>query len=270
MRGDGEGGEITLSNVIVNAATRGSGISIALHDAVLGYKVLLRGSANITKSPANDSTTYSSIKIELRGNTTGNYIQFGNVYVSKCRVVPGSAFSIEVTDKSQENVILLQKVHLLGSNSSEVSRRGLQVTVTGRTKRNEIHVTGIVSWFHRALALWSWGYIEFSEHAMGNLVVMRSGNNGLSHDFTLNHALRGGGTAVAYMDFATQNIFKALDIRVFNGSAKQGGGVYFVFQNSSTNNSIHLTQINLSNNIALCGGGMFIQIQDSSVANSLG
>ena len=61
--------------------------------------------------------------------------------------------------------------------------------------------------------MWGAGaYIEFSGHAMGNLVILR--NSTIHH----NHALRGGGIAVVCREFATQNTFKLFNSQGGNKS----------------------------------------------------
>ena len=296
VMGDGEGGEITLSNVSVKTTsnvtaavqrtTRSSGIFIALLDRVHGFNVQLNDLiiidgwkkrynnecmtdscvtsyehlSNIPKNAVNNSTALSNIKIELRGNSMGNHIRVESVNVVLLSAILGSAFSIEIADQSEENVVQLQKVYLQGSKSSEVHMSGLQIILTGWTKRNEVEVTGLASLLHRAY--WGGGvYIEFSGRAMGNLVRLR--NSRVFH----NHALKGGGIAVVSRDFATQNTLEALYTGVYNNAAECGGGVYLILQNISSNNTINLNDINLFNNTAHCGGGMLIQIQDKSVSS---
>ena len=205
VMGDGDGGEITLFNVTIyshlDRTSSGSGISIALLDTVCHYNIFLEDvevledcrnlhnssnrtvsgttideqfCSNTTKDALNNTITHTSIKIELRGNSSRNHIQIGPVGVwvvsrSKERVAPGSTLSIEVTDQSEGNVVLLQDIYLKGSNSSNACRRGLQVYVTRWAKRNAILVTDILLKFHRALC-GAGGYFEFSGHATGNLV----------------------------------------------------------------------------------------------------
>ena len=286
--GDGEGGEISLSYVSVYSYLyRGNGISVALLDAVHHFNVTLKRAdviqeyedfhsssnrtvsgmtfdehilPNFTKGAANNSATYNSIKIELRGNSTRNHIRIEDVYVNTSRVAPGSALCIEITDHSEENVAQIQRVGLWGPKSSEVYSRGLQLIITGWARRNEIKVTVLVSENHKAL-FGAGGLFEFSGHAMRNLVKIKSGF------FFFNHALRGGGIAVVYGDFATQNTFRALTTGMGHNSAELGGGVYVILQNSSRNNTIQFRDIYPSNNTAHCGGGMFVQIKDASAEN---
>ena len=218
VMGDGEGGEITLSNVTVGRTTRGNGISIAVLDRVLGVNVHLTDTSilaldlvewedsnnmtvnhipcdehvsNISQSGSIDSNSYFGIKIEIRGKCTGNRIQVRTSFVDECRGNPGSAFSIEITDESEKNVVQFYDV-----GSSSGYRRGLQVIVTGWARRNVVHVDALDCSEHRAL--WgAGGYIEFSGHAQGNLVHLRNST------FVQNHAIRGGGIAVVCRDFAT-------------------------------------------------------------------
>ena len=250
--------------------TKGTSISVALHNSVYGYDVLFkdinvmevgknnRHLSDVTKSTANNSTAHSGIKIELRGNSTANRIQ---IEMAKCKVAPGSAFSIEVTNQSRENVILFKDALLFGSNSSEVHSRGLQVIITGWARRNEIQANGIKLLGRRALC-GAGGYVEFSEHARENIVTIQNSV------FSENHALTGGGSAVICKDYAIQNTFWALlNYIKGNVAALAGGGVYLHLQDSSNNNTIHLTGLAFANNTAHCGGGMFIEIKDSAVAS---
>ena len=291
VMGDGENGKITVSNVLVRRTTRGSGISIALLDRVHGFNVQLSDSniseereninhnknenttdsgitsheqfSDVSETFANkvNTTSYSSINIAIRGNSMGNQIEITTVSVDSqgVSIVSGSALSIEVTDQSEKNAILLQELYLTGSNCSGAYKGGgLQVIVTGWAQRNEIQVTGLHSWWHRAF-LGAGGYIEFSGHAKGNLVILRNST------LFLNHALRGGGIACVCREFATQNTFKVLNPSgCSHNFAKLGGGAYVILQDSSDNNTINFTGTVLSYNIANCGGGMFIQIQDNS------
>ena len=291
VMGDGGGGEITLFNVSVYSnlyrTSRGNGISVALLDAVHHYKVTLERAfviqddqdicsssnrtvsgmtfdehirSNFSKGAANNSDTYNSIKIELRGNSTRNHIRIEDVYVNTSRVAPGSSLCIEITDHSEENVALIQTVGLRGENSSEVYSRGLQLIITGWARRNEIQVNDLVSQDHRAL--WgAGGHFEFSGHAMRNSMKIRDTY------FDANHALRGGGFAVVCMDFATQNTFKVEDIEIYDNIAELGGGICLILQDSSCNNNIEFTQMKLYNNTAHHGGGMLIHITDASEAN---
>ena len=284
VMGDGEGGEITLSDVYVYQDTTrsGSGISVALLDTVCNYNVTIIGAeltqecqnngtmsgitfneflfSNIAKGASNNSIAHSSIKIELRDNCTRNHIQFRTVEVSRCKVAASSAFSIEVKDQSEENVILLQEVYLEGPNSSEVLSRGLRVIFTGWARKNVIHTNEILSLRHSAYC-GAGGYFEFSGHASENLMIIRRSK------FGHNHAIHGGGIAVVYGDFATQNTFRALTTGMGRNSAELGGGVYVILQNSSHNNTIQFRDIYPSNNTAHCGGGMFVQIKDASAEN---
>ena len=285
VMGDGEGaqGEIMLSYIFVNRSTRGDGISVALQDTV-GFKVSLNvievteecedyewsnntSSANISATNSSSNIELRgniSIKIELRGNSTVNHIQVAEVSVVKCKAATGNAFSIKVTNHSEGNVILLQDALLSGEYTSEVHKRGLRVIVSGWAKRNEIQLTGILSLYHTAY--WgAGGYIEFSGHVMENSVTIR---NSL---FDQNHAFMGGGIAVVYSNFATQNTLQMLgheyNIAMSHNIAVVGGGVHLIIQDSSNKNTFHLSHMRAFNNIAHCGGGIFILIQDSSVAS---
>ena len=285
VMGYGEGGEIIITDVRVNTDRSGwgNGISIALHNAVCHYNVTLQGteivqecqnlhdqssrkneqSLNSITNATNNSTTHSSINVELRGNATGNLIQVGHVLVLEleCKESPVRAFSIEVTDQSVENAVLLQEIELVGSNSSEGYSRGLQLIIAGWARRNKIEVTELASsWFH--MAHWgAGGYIEFSEHATENSVNIQGAT------FVHNHAVRGGGIAVIYKDMAIKNRFKIHDIYVYSCFAELGGGVYLILQDSSNNNYNQFTTMNLYSNTAHSGGGILIKIQDTSVAN---
>ena len=287
--GDGEGGEITVKYVIVSldSSTRANGISVALLDAVRLYTVtlaytvikeecqILRNSSNSTasgafdeqppnvaKSAASNSITHSIVKIELKGISNRNSIQIGTVYVRKCRLAPGNAFSIEVTCQSEENSILLHGVDLrrLGSNSSDEYSRGLQVTATGWAKRNKIVVISLLSAHHKTLC-GAGGYFEFSGHAMENSMQV------VNSEFFHNHALRGGGITVICSDYATQNTFRVRNTQIYDCFAEQGGGIYLLFQDSTSNNSMQFVWVIILNNSAHCGGGIVIQIRDASVAN---
>ena len=274
VMGDGENGEIFVSQIFIYAdrSTGSNGISVTLHDSVHDYTITFSDItvterycnhtyiSDIAKSAANNSTTYSSIKIELRGNSTRNDIRSFDAHVNECRVAPGSAVSIEVTDHSEENAVWLQKVHLLGPNSSEAHSRGLQVIVTGWARRNKINIVAALSLYNRA----HWGaggYIEYSGHATGNQVAI------ISSYLSENLAHRGGGIAVVCRDFATQNVFDALNVKISKNFAELGSGIYYILQDSSSNNTIRNLGILLFNNLAHSGGGMCIHIQDSSVAN---
>ena len=291
VMGDGEGGEITLFNVGVysylHRASSGSGISVALLDAVHHYNVTLKQAlvvqecedchsssnrtvsgmtfderilSNSTKGAANNSATYNSIKIELRGNSTRNHIHIEDVYVNTSRVAPGSALCIEVTDHSEENVALLQGMGLWGPNSSEVYSRGLQLIITGWARRNEIQVNDSLCGYHRA-HFGAGGHFEFSGYAMRNSMKIRDAY------FGSNHALRGGGFAVVCRDFATLNSFKVEDSLIYLNFAEWGGGICLILQDSSCNNTIEFTQMNIPANTAHQGGGMLIHITDASEAN---
>ena len=294
--GDGEGGEITLSNITIyshlDRTNSGSGISIALLDTVCHYNILLKDvgvaedcqnlhnssnrtvsgatideqfCSNTTKDALNNSITHTSIKIELRGNSNRNHIQIGPVAVvvvsrSTVCVAPGSDLSIEVTDQSKGNVALLQNMHLKGSNLSNACRRGLQVYVTRWARRNAILVTDTFIPFHRALC-GAGGYFEFSGHAMGNLVK-------INHTyFNHNHAFWGGSIAIVCTGFATHNTFNLHNIVISNSFAVLGGGVLVNLQDSSSKNTIQLALGDLFRNTACRGGGMLIQIKDASNAN---
>ena len=286
VRGDGEGGEISLSNILIivcpNRTTRGNGISLVLLDRVHGYSVSFQNSFfleecethhnssnmtvdGITVDTTHDSTSaiYSNIvNIALGGNSMGNHILMTAFTVLNYGVTPAisNTLSIVVKDQSQDNVILLQQLRLLRSDNSSTHRRGLQVIVTGWAMRNEIQVMGLHSWGHKAV--WgAGGYVEFSGHAQGNSV------NLMHSTFRYNHAVRGGGIAVVCRDFATQNAFNIIDLIILNNFAELGGGVYVLLKDSSHNNSIYLTYVYLADNTAHCGGGMFVQIQDTSVAS---
>ena len=284
VRGDGEGGEISLSNIFIivcpNRTTRGNGISLVLLDRVHGYSVSFRNSSflekcethhnssnmtvdGITVDATHDSTSaiYSNIvNIELGGNSMGNHILMTAVLYYGVSLAISNTISIVVKDQSQDNVILLQKLRLLRSDNSTTHRRGLQVIVTGWAMRNKIQVMGLHSWWHKAV--WgAGGYVEFSGHAQGNSV------NLINSAFHYNHAVRGGGIAVVCRDFATQNAFNIIRLHIHNNFAELGGGVYVLLKASSHNNSVYLTNMYLVDNTAHCGGGMFVQIQDTSVAS---
>ena len=288
VRGDGEGGEISLSNIFIivcpNRTTRDNGISLVLLDRVHGYRVSFLNSFyleecethhnssnmtvdDITVDATHDSTSaiYSNIvNIELGGNSMGNHILMTAFTVLNYGVTPAisNTVSIVVKDQSQGNVILLKQLRLLRSDNSSTHRRarGLQVIVTGRAMRNKIQVTSLDSWWHKAV--WgAGGYVEFSGHAQGNSV------NLIHSTFRYNHAVRGGGIAVVCRDFATQNAFNTIDLNIVNNFAELGGGVYVLLKDSSHNNSVYLTYMYLADNTAHCGGGMFVQVQDTSVAS---
>ena len=286
VRGDGEGGEISLSNIIIivcpNRTTRGSGISLVLLDRVHGYRVSFQNSFlleecethhnssnmtvdDITVDATHDSTSaiYSNIvNIELGGNSMGNHILMRTFGVINYGDTPAisSTLSIVVKDQSQDNVILLQQPQLPRSDNSTTHRRGLQVIVTGWAMRNVIQVMGFHSSGHKAV--WgAGGYVEFSGHAQGNSV------NLINNTIHYNHAVRGGGIAVVCRDFATQNAFNIIDLNILENFAELGGGVYVLLKDSSHNNCVYLTDMYLFDNTAHCGGGMFVQIQDTSVAS---
>ena len=279
VMGDREYEEIAVSNVYVNVdrSTKSNAISATLtlnnatHSHSISFQTITVTEAcktfnhlpyvSNTTNAENNSTADSSIKIELRGNSTRNRIQIGSVIVIRCKVVPGSELSIKVTDHSEENVILLQDLQLVGAPSTKVHSRGLQVLITGWARRNEILVYSFKSFNHRA----NWGaggYIEFSGNAMGNSVQF-------GYDILLfnNHAHRGGGMAVVCKDFATQNTFQAFYMKLLRNFAELGGGFYLIFQGASWNNTIYLRFLRVTLNTAHSGGSMLAQIQDSSVAN---
>ena len=287
VRGDGEGGEISLSNILIivcpNRTTRGNGISLVLLDRVHGYRVSFQNSFllekcethhnssnmtvdGITFDATHDSTSaiYSNIvNIELGGNSMGNHILMTAFRAhNNYGVTPAisNTLSIVVKDQSQGNVILLQQLRLQRSDNSSTHRRGLQVIVTGWAMRNEIQVMGLHSWRHKAV--WgAGGYVEFSGHAQGNSVKL------INSTFRYHHAVRGGGIAVVCRDFATQNEFNIFSLYILDNFAELGGGVYVLLKDSSHNNSVYLTYMGLIDNTAHCGGGMFVQIQDTSVAS---
>ena len=286
VRGDGEGGEISLSNILIivcpNRTTRGNGISLVLLDRVHGYRVSFRNSFlleecdthhnssnmtvdGITVDATHDSTSAicsNIVNIELGDNSMGNHILIRTFGVRNYGVTPAisNTLSIVVKDQSQGNVILLQQLRLLRSDNSTTHRRGLQVIVTGWAMRNEIQLMDFHFWWHKAV--WgAGGYVEFSGHAQGNSV------NLINSTFLDNHAVRGGGIAVVCRDFATQNAFNIINLLIFRNFAELGGGVYVLLKDSSRNNSVYLTNMYLVDNTAHCGGGMFVQIQDTSVAS---
>jgi len=286
VRGDGEGGEISLSSILIivcpNRTTRGNGISLVLLDRVHGYRVSFRNtfflekcenhhnSSNmtvdgITVDATHDFTSaiYTIVSIELGGNSMGNHILMTTFGVLKYGVTPAvsNTLSIVVKDQSQDNVVLLQQIQLVRSDNSSTHKRdrGLQVIVTGWAMRNEIQVMGLHSGWHKA----AWGagvYVEFSRHAQGNSV------NLINSTLLYNHAVRDGGIAIVCRDFATQNAFNITNLHIPNNFAELGGGVYVLLKDSSHNNSVYLTNMYLVDNTAHCGGGMFVQIQDTSVA----
>ena len=283
--GDGGGGEIILLNVdILKSTTRGSGISLALLGRVHGFHAYLKDCQiiegwkngdrkNITaesckiydpssSTERDESTVYHStiIHIEVRDNSMGNDIYIGSVLVKEHTPVSGNFLSINVADQSKENVVTLEKVQLLrlNLNGAGANRRGLQIIVTGWARRNEIQVSGLVSLWHKAY--WGGGgYVEFSEHATGNLMRF------VDSSFYYNRALRGGGIAVVCKDFANQNMFQ-FQVIIENNFAEMGGGVYITFQNSAANNTVYL-MVQLLNNTAHCGGGMYIKFQGTSAGS---
>ena len=297
VMGDGEGGRIELSNVSVNRSTSGVGTSLSLLDNVSKYEVQLtdivvteiwkepQNNTNVdiavfmayesdynylpnsTKSVADNSTACSSIKIELRNHSKDNRILIQDVRVLHRRgVTPGSAFSIEVTDNSEGNSIWLQEIRLVQLKSSSISsahRRGLQVILTKMARRNEIRVVLLRSVSNRAHC-GGGAYVEFSGKVKMNSVIL---NKSI---FQHNHAFRGGGIAVVYKDFATQNVFK-LDpvVLVTDNFAELGGGIYLILQDSPNNNTVLLTGVQLIDNTAHCGGGMFIHFQEATVASKV-
>ena len=286
VRGNGGGGEVYLFNTtIVKSTTRGSGISLALLGRVNGFHAycidcqVIEGWKNhhrknstaescktyehpSSSTESDESTVYhsSSINIEVRENSTGNHIYIRYVLVKEHTPVSGNSLSIKVADQSKENVIGLEKVQLLRLNSSGANRRGLQIIVTGWARGNEIGGSDLISLWHKAY--WGGGgYVEFSEHATGNLMAF------VNSSFHYNRALRGGGFAVAYRDFANQNTFQ-FQVIIENSFAERGGGAYITSQDSAANNTIHL-MVNVINNTAHCGGGMFIHFQGTSVGNTV-
>ena len=150
--------------------------------------------SHTNKGAASNVSTYSGVKIELRGNSTRNHIHIQGTrhfYMSECKVAQSSAFSIEATDQSEENDVLLHGILLLGDLRPNVYRRGLQVIITQWARKNAIQVSNLTSIFHKAI--WgAGGYIEFSGHAMENSVQIKDTY------FILNYALKGGGIAVVY------------------------------------------------------------------------
>ena len=277
VMGDMEDTEIAVSYIYitVDRSTRSNGISLALHDAFRSHSVSFisimvveqcgghNHLSNVSKSDANNSTMDSNIKIELGGNSTGNQIQMGYVNVMKCRLAPGSALSIKVTDHSEANVILLQDLQLMGVSSTKVHSRGLQVLITGWARRNVILVTRITSLYHSAY--WgAGGYVEFSGHAKGSSV-----NFAFDSLLAYNRAHRGGGIAVACMDFATQNTLELLGMKAEHNVAEVGGGFYLGLQDSSCNNTFNFTMLYLGYNKAHSGGGMFVQFIDTATANAV-
>ena len=281
VRGNGEGGEITVSNVTVRVTSIGSGISITLLDRVHGFNIqlkeflilegweMLEGEENMTesgitlneqplsshKNATNNSTDYSSIKIGLRGSSSGNNIQIGNGKVVALTAILNSALTIEVTDQSRDNHIRLQGLVLQGSNIPEEYRRGFQVIVTGWAKRNEILVYKLRSQWHRSQC-GAGVYIELSGHAMGNLVKLSQCM--IQH----NHALKGGGIAIVIKDFAMQNTLKIVFTSNVINTAELGGGLYIILQDSSIGNTFNMYEIHFLHNIAHSGGGLFIRIRD--------
>ena len=279
------GGVITLVNTIVQKTTRGSGISLALLGRLNGFHAyfndcqIIEGWKNhhrknstaescktyehpSSSTESDESTVYhsTSINIEVRENSMGNRIYIGYVLVKEHTPVSGSFLSIKVADQSKDNVIGLKEVQLARFNSSGANRRGLQIIVTGWARRNVIRGIGLISLWHKAY-YGGGGYVEFSEHATGNLMTFRKSS------FHYNCAIRGGGIAVVCKDFANQNKF-LFHSHIENSFAEMGGGVYIAFQDSAANNSIRLI-VKLVNNTAHCGGGMFIQFQGTSVGSTV-
>ena len=222
--------------------------------------------SNTTKGSAGNSTTCSSINIELRDNSKGNWMLIQNVSVlARSGATSGSAFSIEATDHSEGNTIQLQDIVLQQSMASSIvraHRRGLQVILTGKARRNEISVVGLVSFFHKAY-YGGGAYVEFSGNSTGNLALLNDSQ------FQANHAFMGGGIAALFKDFTSQNVFKTNNVTVKNSSAELGGGVYLILQDSSNNNTIHLTNMKVLNNTAYCGGGIFISFRNATVASKV-
>ena len=263
VRGDGEGGEISLSDILItvcpNRTTRGNGISLVLLDRVHGYRVSFQNSFylekcethhnssnmtvdDITVDATHDSTSaiYSNIvNIELGGNSMGNHVLMTAFGVRNYGVTPAisNTLSIVVKDQSQDNVILLQQLRLLRSDNSSTHRRGLQVIVTGWAMRNEIQVMGLHSWWHKAV-LGGGGYVEFSGHAQGNSV------NLMHSTFRYNHAVRGGGIAVVCRDFV-------------------GGGISVLYKHShyegESGDSVTLDSVILIENKAVSGSACAFQ-----------
>ena len=285
--GDGGGGLITLFNVsTVKSTTRGSGISLALLGRVHGFNAYLKHCLIIeewennhrknstakscktyehpsSSTESDESTVYHStgINIEVKEYSMRNRIYIGSVLVKEHTPVSGNFLSIKVVDQSKDNVITLEKVILLRLNSSGANRRGLQIIVTGWARRNIIQAIGLISQWHKAY--WgSGGYVEFSEHATGNLMTI------IKSSLLNNRGLRGGGIAVVCKDFANQNKFQ-FHSNIENSFAEMGGGVYITFQDSAANNAIHLIVMELLNNTAHCGGGMYIQFQGTSVGSNV-
>ena len=282
VTGEGEGNEITLLSVTLKRAptrSRGSGILVALLDRVRGFKVKLAGctvlegwenqqsNTGMTESTStlnqqqldtNNSITYSSIKIALRGSSAENNIQIRHVKVFALKPHPGSALTIEVADQSRENYIKIQYVFLQGSNSSAAhdhESSGVQVIVTGWANMNKIIVSRLGSELYRANC-GAGGHIEFSGYATRNEVKLRAGY------FIGNHASRGGGIAVSIKDFAMQNVLNIIATTILRNSAELGGGLYIILQDSSISNTLNMADTFILHNTAHSGGGMFIRIQD--------
>ena len=280
VTGDGEGNEIFLSEVDLKRAptrSRGSGILVALLDRVRSFNVQLirfsviegwenqlQGSTSMTESTStlnqqqldtNNSITYSSIKIELRGSSAENniLIRYGTMLALKPH--PSSALTIDVTDQSRDNNVKIQYVFLQGSNSSAAHESGVQVMVTGWARNNRIIVSQLRSGLYSAHC-GAGGYIEFSGYATRNEVKVRASQ------FNDNHASRGGGIAVSIKDFAMQNVLKIIATAMLRNTAELGGGLYIILQDSSISNTFNMVDIFSQHNTAHSGGGMFIRIQD--------
>ena len=279
VMGDGEGGKITLSNVTVSRTTRGNGISIAVLDRVHGFSVQLTSVvaldllgwkhsnnttvhqipcdehlSNISQSSSSiNSTSYFGIKIEIRGKSTGNHILVRTFCADECRGIPGSAFSIEITDESEKNVVQLKE------GCSSGFERGLQVIVTGWARRNVVQVDGLYCSGHKAL--WgAGGYIEFSGHVQGNLVNLR--NNTFVH----NHALRGGGIAFVCRDSSINNIIHITDSHLYNNTAHRGGGMFIHIQDTTATSRVEIFDSDYVRNTllpsevhAMMGGGVHVE-----------
>ena len=291
VMGDGEKGDITLSQIFINTgrSTRSNSISVVLHDSVRNYTITFRDIrvterccshtyvSDTAKSDANNSTV-ASIKIELRGNSTRNNIRSFNARVYECRVVPGSAFSIEVTDHSEENAVWLQNVLLLGSNGSEVYSRRLQVVVTGWAKRNIIKVNRLTSLYSRAH--WRAGsYIEFHEYAMENSVQISNSY------FIDQHALIGGDFAemvecrvapcsalyIAVMDHSEENVVRLVRVSVIGASISevQRRGLQVILTGWAQRNKIVMAGIESLSHSAYWGAGGYFEFSGHAMANSV-
>ena len=259
VMGNGAGGEITISNVTVIRTTRGNTISIALLDRVHGFNVQFK---NIEIFEERENINHNMDEFTTDSGIT-SHEQFSDVsknFANSINTTSYSSINIVLRNNSEKNEFLLQNVYLFGSNSSGACKRGLQVVITGRARRNEIKATALYSFRHRT----PWGggaYIEFSGHAKKNLVTLT--NSQLSN----NHALRGGGIAVVCKHFATENTLRVLIAWSFHNLAKLGGGAYVILQDSSSKNTIHFT-MHLSNNTAYCGGaGAYIEFSGHAMGN---